>query len=111
MGGRFPTPHLIAGEIGQLSPLSELRLQRLLFLSSSSDYVSRKPVLSSPSPVNPLSFAQVPSTLKATVTTASEVHRLCRLKSSLDIDVAAVLRQFRLVAGFNVKFVRPDNEE
>ena len=44
---------------------------------------------------------------KATALTASDVHKLPHLDGSPDVDVAAVLSRYRLVAGFKAKTARP----
>ena len=76
---------------------------------SSAGSVSLVPGLSTPV-APPLSFARV-TTPKATALTAGDVRRLPCLKASLYVDVAAVLSQCCVVAGFKAKTVRPNDDD
>ena len=72
--------------------------QLVTITTSVSGSGSVKPASSVPSPVPPLSFAQVAATPKTAVLTASDVRRLPRLNRSPEAYVASVLAQLRLVA-------------
>ena len=104
---------LMSGEIPQLSSQTALLMDRLVSIASATS--SNGSVNHATQPivqpiVPPLSFAQVVATPKTTVLTTGDVRRLPRLNGSADVDVAAVLSQYRLVAGFKAKSVRPNDE-
>lgn len=105
----------MSGEIEQLSPQVELVMEKLLSLSSSVSSVgsaNHPSELCAPSvSVPPLSYASAAATVKTTVLTASDVRRLPRFNGSPDVDVAAVLSQYSLVAGFQAKSVRPNDDK
>ena len=103
---------LLSGKISQLSAQTELLMERLVSMSGSVSSASSVRQVTAMSPrVTPLPFAQVAATPKTTALAASDVRRLSRLDGSPDVDVAAVLPQYRLVAGFKAKTARPNDEE
>ena len=103
---------LPSGKISQLSAQTELLMERLVSMSGSVSSASSVSQVTGPSlPVTPLSFTQVAATSKPTALPSSDIRRLPRLDGSPDFDVAAVLSQYRLVAGFKAKTVRPNYQE
>lgn len=103
---------MLSGKTPQISAQAELLMDRLVSATSSvSGFSSVNPTSRVSPRANPLSLAQVPATPKTAVLTASDVRRLPRLDGSPAVDVAAVLAQYRLVAGFKSKYMRPDDEK
>ena len=89
-------------------------LQQLASLSVAG---SSSATLSEPDPLNPLPVQPVPtyagvlSAPKAATSTPNDVRSLPRLTGIVDIDVAEVLSQFRLVVGFRANVVAPHDEK
>ena len=101
------------GEIDEFSEQHNNMLHQLASLSVSS---SASVNLSESDRSNPVSTQPVPtyagvlSAPKAVTFTPKDVRRLPRLPGSADVDVAEVLSEFRLVVGFRVNAVVPQDE-
>ena len=102
------------GEIEELSEQHNAMLHQLASLSISSSSAS----VSESNPSNPvptvqpaMSYAGVLSAPTAVSFAPNDVHRLPRLTGSVDVDIAEVLSQFRLVVGFRARVVALHDEK
>ena len=100
------------GEIDELSEQHNMLHQLAsLSVSSSASVHSSESNRSNPVPTRPVpTYAGVLSAPKVVTFTPNGIRSLPRLTSSADVDVAQVLSQFRLVVGFRVKAVAPNDE-
>ena len=100
------------GEIDQLSDQHNNMLQQLASLNfgSSGVPVNLSGDNSSTSVPGP-TYAGVLSAPKTVTVTPNDVRSLPRMTGDVDVDVAEVITQFRLVVGFRAKSVAPNDEQ
>ena len=102
--GKAPLEGLLI-RVNMLHQLASLSISR----SSASVSESKS---SNPAPtVQPaMSYARVLSAPKAVSFTPNDIRSLPRLTGSVDVDVAEVLSQFRLIVGFRAEAVAPHDD-